>query len=139
MSVYQAINEANALLPGEPVFQGKDPRWQAIIRIGEYIESDPESVWEFIRRWGSHPQEDLRDAIATCLLEHLLEHHFAAYFPRVEQEVLANHKFGDTLERCWQFRQAEEAGNAEQFNVLREQLRQRDMIEKLSAINSEDT
>jgi len=36
-------------LPGEPVDEGQDPRWQAIIAAGEFIQSDPEAVWLFIR------------------------------------------------------------------------------------------
>src|SRR5437763_13581729 len=100
--VSKVILAAEALLPGEPVTEGSDPRWQAIIAVGEYIESEPEAVWEFICRWGGHPQRDLRDAIATCLLEHLLEHHFATYFPRVEQMALADPLFGDTFLGCWQ-------------------------------------
>lgn len=122
MGAQKAIDEANGVLPGQPVAEGIDPRWQAIIRIAEYIESDPEPVWQFILRWGAHPQEDLRDAIATCLLEHLLEYHFSAYFPRVEQAALADPAFGDTFLRCWQFGQAEEAGNAERFASLVERL-----------------
>src|SRR3954451_1613593 len=113
MDVLRAIHEADALLPGEPVAAGIDPRWQAIIVVGEYIESDPEPVWQFVLRWGAHPQEDLRSAIATCLLEHLLEYHFVAYFPQVERGALEDPMFGDTFQRCWQFGQAEEAGHAE--------------------------
>ena len=41
-------------------------RWQAIIDVGEYIESGPELIWEFVAHWGTHPQDDLRMAIATC-------------------------------------------------------------------------
>jgi hypothetical protein len=118
VGVRQAIDEADALLPGEPVEEGLDPRWQAIIAVGEYVESEPEAVWQFARRWGGHPQEDLRDAIATCLVEHLLEHHFAAYFPRVEQLALAEPLFGDMFQRCWPFGQAEEPDNAERFDSL---------------------
>ncbi|HLJ97530.1 MAG TPA: hypothetical protein VKU02_30500 [Gemmataceae bacterium] len=91
MDVHRAIREANTLLPGEPVEAGSDPRWQAIIAVGEFIESEPEEVWQFIRRWGGHPQEDLRSAVATVLLEHLLEQHFAGYFSRVEQIASAYH------------------------------------------------
>ncbi len=122
MGVWEAIREADALLPGEPVEEGQDARWQAIIRVSEHIDSDPESVWEFIRRWGSHPQEDLQDAIATCLLEHLLEHHFAAYFPRVREAVWADLAFGKTFQKCWKYGLAEHAGNTEQFAALREQV-----------------
>jgi hypothetical protein len=116
--VLDAIREAEVLLPGDPVSEGTDPRWQAIIAIGEYIDSDPEEVWNFICRWGSHPQEDLRDAIATCLLEHILEHHFASFIARVEQLALAAPRFGATVQRCWQFGQAKKKINADRFARL---------------------
>jgi hypothetical protein len=83
MGVEEAIRDADALLPGEPVEDGEDFRWQAILEAGEYIESEPEAIWSFVLRWGGHPQEDLRDAIACCLLEH----HFGAYFPLVEERA----------------------------------------------------
>jgi hypothetical protein len=120
VGVAEAIREAEALLPGAPVENGRDPRWQAIIAVGAFIESDPEAVWEFVRRWGRNPQDDLRDAVATCLLEHLLEHHFGAYFPRVEELTRADPLFADTFRRCWQFGQALEPGNAERFVALAE-------------------
>lgn len=74
MTVDQAIRDAELVLPGEPVAEGTDPRWQAIIAVGGFIDTAPEPVWSFIRRWGRSPDADLRDAVATCLLEHLLEH-----------------------------------------------------------------
>jgi hypothetical protein len=122
MGVREAIRKAEAMLPGEPVEQGEDPRWQAIIAVEEFIESEPEAVWRFIRRWGGHPQEDLRDAVATCLLEHLLEHHFTAYFPQVEELALGDALFGDTFLRCWQFGQSAEADHARRFQALRARL-----------------
>jgi hypothetical protein len=122
MSVLNAIRDAEALLPGEPVEEGPDPRWQAIIRVGEYVESEPEPVWDFLRRWVSHPQEDLRNAIATCLLEHLLEHHFAVYFPQVERAALADPLFADTFQRCWPHGQSEEPRNAKRFVALQKRL-----------------
>lgn len=122
MGVAEAIREADALLPGVPAGEGQDPRWQAIIAVGEFIESEPAAVWGFIRRWGGHPQEDLRDAVATCLLEHLLEHHFAAYFPRVEESALSNPLFADTFRRCWPFGQALEPANADRYTALAERL-----------------
>lgn len=118
MGIEQAIREAEALLPGIPVDEGDDPRWQAIIAVGEFIESDPEAVWEFIVRWGCHPEDDLRAAIATCLLEHLLEYHFAQFFPRVEDLAESSGLFGDTFKRCWQFGQSDAPGNAERFKAL---------------------
>lgn len=122
MGVAEAIREADALLPGLPSDEDQDPRWQAIIGIGEFIESEPEAVWGFICRWGGHAQKDLRNAIATCLLEHLLEHHFATYFERVERLASSDPLFRDTFQRCWQLGQALEPGNTERFASLMERL-----------------
>jgi hypothetical protein len=122
MGVRQAIRDANACLLGEPATVGQDPRWHAIIAVAEYVETEPELIWEFIRHWGGHPQEDLRNAIATCLLEHLLEHHFVTFFARVEQAAWTHTLFGDMFLRCWRLGQAEEPGNAELFNSLRARL-----------------
>ncbi|MDX1946501.1 MAG: hypothetical protein SFU86_13960 [Pirellulaceae bacterium] len=109
-------------MPGEPAESGLDPRWQAIIAVGEFVQSDPEPIWELIAKWGSYPQDDLRDAIACCLLEHLLEHHFADYFPRVEERALTDPLFVATFLRCWPFGQTEEPANATRFNSLMEKL-----------------
>lgn len=121
-NIVDAIHAADALLPGVPTEEGPDPRWQAIIAVGEFISTEPEAVWAFVRRWGRHPQEDLRDAIATVLLEHLLEYHFAAFFPRVEALVVADPQFAGTFVRCWPFGQSLEPGNAERFAALAERL-----------------
>jgi hypothetical protein len=125
MDVLDAIREAEALLPGEPVEEGTDARWQAIIRIGEFVQADPEPIWDFILRWGTHPQEDLRAAVATCLLEHLLEYHFATYFALVEKEAVANPLFADTVQRCWPFGSATDSDNVERFNTLAENSRKK--------------
>lgn len=118
MGVQDAIRDADALLPGEPSEDGQDPRWQAIIRVGGYIPDDPAPVRDFAHRWGAHPQDDLPDAIATCLLEHLLEHHFASYLPRVEPAAMSDRLFADTFQRRWQFGQAEQPDDAERFRSL---------------------
>lgn len=119
MDVAAAIREADALLPGESVDEGQDPRWQAIIAIGEFVKSEPEAVWSFIQRWGGHPQEDLRDAVVTCLLEHLREYHFTAYCPQVQRIAPSDKVFADTFSRCRQCGQAMEPGNAELRETLR--------------------
>lgn len=123
MGVDKAIAKANALVPGTPVDSGPDPRWQAIIEIGEYVESDPAPVWGFICKWGADPQDDLRDAIATCLLEHILEHHFATYFPLLEGLVSQTPGFADTFLRCWPFGESEAPDNAKRWQALESQLR----------------
>jgi len=119
MEVDRVIADAERLLPGKPVDEGEDPRWQAIIAIAEFIETDPEPVWSFIARWGIHEREDLQAAIATVLLEHLLEYHFDEFFPRVEQLVLANKQFANTFSRCWKFGEAQRPENSERFDSLK--------------------
>ena len=118
MSVSETIASANSFLPGNPVPAGEDRRWQAIVEVGDYIETEPEEVWRFVRRWGSHPQEDLRDAVACCLLEHLLQHHFDLIFPRVVEAAHEDLLFADTFRRCWKFGQSELPGNAKRFDQL---------------------
>jgi hypothetical protein len=123
MTVQKAIKLAEQILPGAAAPDGeRDPRWQAIIEIGTYIESDPDPVWEFVARWGSYRDEDLQSAIATCLLEHLLQHHFDLLFPRVEKLVKANRLFAMTFTMCWKLGQAELSDNARRFDALQAQV-----------------
>lgn len=119
MTVTEAIQKADSILPGLAAPDGEDdPRWQAIISIGEFVETQPDAVWGFVARWGKHPNEDLRSAVATCLLEHLLEHHFGLIFPRVERMVLASRRFAWTFCMCSQFGQATLPANARRFARL---------------------
>src|SRR3954451_5372607 len=124
VAVQRAIARAEHILPGTPAPEGKrDPRWQAIIRVGEFVETQPEAVWEFARRWGTHEQADLRMAVATCLLEHLLEHHFELLFPRVRRAAMESPRFADTLNSCWPFGQAEVPENARRVKQLQCRMR----------------
>jgi hypothetical protein len=94
VAVHRAIARAEGIFPGTPAPEGKrDPWWQAIIRVGEFIETQPEAVWQFTHRWGKHAQADLRMAVAC----RLLEHHFDAMFPRVRRAALASPRFSDTF------------------------------------------
>ena len=120
MSVTEAIDHANSLLPGEPAREGQeDVRWQAIMAVGNYTESSPEEVWQFARKWGNCPEEDVRDAIACCLLEHLLEHHFASMFPRIERAVQEELLLADTFCRCWKFGEAQASDHSDEFDRLK--------------------
>jgi hypothetical protein len=105
MNVQEAIATADSLLPDQAAPEGVvDPRWQAIITVGEFIKDEPEAVWSFVVRWGASTDEDLRMAIATCVLEHLLEHHFDDFISRVEQAVHADPLFGDMAASCLEIR-----------------------------------
>lgn len=119
MNVQEAIFTAEEVLTCETVSdQGVDPRWQSIISVAEFVKTNPDEVWNFVARWGGSKDEDLRDAIATCLLEHLLEYHFDMIFPRVEKAVDKIPLFGDTFSRCHKFGQSEQPRNPELFDRL---------------------
>ncbi|MHC4218037.1 MAG: hypothetical protein ACYSU7_06220 [Planctomycetota bacterium] len=123
MTIDEAIQSAERLLPGTPApDDAMDPRWQAIIEVGEYIESEPEKVLQFVLRWGGHAQDDLRMAIATCLLEHLLGCHFDLVFPRVEAAAKKDPLFGDMFCSCGKFDQTELPDNSHRFDKLLESL-----------------
>jgi hypothetical protein len=124
MTVREAIKAAEQLLPGQAAPDGQvDPRWQAVIAIGEFVKQDPEAIWPFVLRWGSHSDEDLRNAIATCLLEHLLEYHFDLIFPRVEAAARNDAFFADTTKKCCKFGQAKHPESAKRFEKLRAEIR----------------
>jgi hypothetical protein len=123
MNVHEAIRAADAVLPGRRAAEGqRDPRWQAIIAIADFVESDPEPLWSFVERWGTHPDEDLRMAIACCLLEHLLEYHFDLIFPRMEQLARSNPCFAKVVGWCWLFGESELPQNALRLECLIKEL-----------------
>ncbi len=81
-----------------------DVRWQALIAVGNWIWTDPEPVWEVVLEHGESEDEDMRTGVATVLLEHLLEHHFDAYFPRVRERIEAGAPLmKETLGMCGRF------------------------------------
>jgi uncharacterized protein (DUF433 family) len=124
-NVHYAIQAAEALLPGRPSPDGeKDPRWQAIMKIEDFVESEAEAIWPFVLKWGSLPdEEDLSAAIATLLLERLLQFHFDLIFPRVEAAARSNVWFAKTFAKSWKLGQAEEAARAEQYDKLLSEIR----------------
>ena len=123
LTAEEAIDAAEQVLPGEPAPDGDlDPRWQAIIAVGEFVQAAPEVLWPFALRWGSHPDADLRMAIATCLLEHLLEHHFDTFIERVEKATTTSPEFAFTVRACWTFRTSDESHRAARFRRLQAKL-----------------
>ena len=62
-------------------------RWRGAADLGEYVFDHPEEAWPLVLEFGSSAVEDTRSAIATCVLEHILEHHFDVYFPVLVLEI----------------------------------------------------
>lgn len=119
MNVHEAIAAAEATLPGKSApGEEHDPRWQAIMEIGSFIDSERETVWAFTEKWACHEDDDLQAAIATCLLEHILDAHFDAVIDRVETSARANHNFADTLSMCYWMGEAKKIENARRLNRL---------------------
>ena len=124
LALQRRIEAAERLLPGTPAPEDtEDPRWQAIIAVGDYAESHPEEVWRFVQRWGINAQDDLRMAIATCLLEHLLEYHFDLIFPRVMKLTQSDPLFADTFSNYGKMGQAEAPVFAAMFEKLERECR----------------
>jgi len=123
-SAVSAIRSAERILPGRAARPGAtDHRWQAIIAVAEFVETNPKELWEFTAKWGCHRSEDLRMAIATCILEHLLEHHFRVVFPKASALARSNANFAQTLRMCSLFGQAARASNARAFRTLVKEVR----------------
>lgn len=121
-----AIEEAEAVLADlHQTGSDSDLHWQVIIRVAEFVETDPKELWEFARKWGSSQDADLRQAVASCLLEHLLQFHFAELFPQVASAAREDPLFADTFLGCWEFGQTEEPANAVRFHALKAELRRR--------------
>lgn len=113
------IRRTERILPGRPAPNGEcDDRWQAIMQIEDYVQEFPEPIWEFTRKWGKHPQKDLRTAVAVLLLERLLQCHFQLICPRVCTEVKKSKRFTDTLRQCYWLGQAALPANARKLDRI---------------------
>lgn len=97
-------------------------RWQAAIALGEFVASAPESTWPLVLKHGSRRHVDARMAIATCVLEHVLEHHFDAFFSRVADAARNSRWFANTAGSCWQMGQSELLRNAKRWRRLMTEL-----------------
>jgi len=127
MTIQRAIAKAETILPGRPAPEGEnDPRWQVIIAIGEFIETDPEGVWKFVKQWGRYRSKDLRGAVATVLLEHLLEHHSEKLFDLVENETRKSKAFAYTFSLCSKFGRSCMRKNAVGFDKLKQECKHKE-------------
>lgn len=94
-------------------------RWSAAEAAGELLASHPGEVWNLVVAHGVSGNEDVRAAVATCMLEHLLEERFDEYFPLLESEIRSGKVLlGDTLRRCWKLGLSELPHNAARWDAL---------------------
>ncbi|NLS98305.1 MAG: hypothetical protein GXX96_39750 [Planctomycetaceae bacterium] len=100
MSIERALSKARATLDHAPVQAGVDPRWQALIDVGEHMDSSPDEIWEFIEDTRRDADEDLEAALTTVLLEHLVEQH-----AHIRSKVIALAETDPQIKRmlqgCW--------------------------------------
>ena len=114
-----AVARAEAMLSSAD----NDTRWQGAILLGQFCETAPETIWPSVVRWGSSTDDDMRTAIATCVLEHVLEHHFDLFFDRSRAIIAAgNQAVADTLRQCWRFGQTELPANKTRLDELLKQI-----------------
>jgi hypothetical protein len=88
------------LLVGHP---NNDIRWQALIVVGEAIEArvKNDEIWAMILQHCGI-DDDMQDALATVLIEHLLEHDFDNALQKLKAEARkGNAALVDALQRAW--------------------------------------
>lgn len=88
------------------------------MKVESFVELDPDSVWAFIARWGTHRQAGVRTPVAVCLLEPLLKGHFDEYFPVVDALARSNRRFADTVTRIWALGEARAPRRAARLKAL---------------------
>lgn len=94
-------------------------RWKAAADLSDYVEKHPSKLWPLVVKYGSSGNEDLRMAVATCILEHVLQYHFGQYFPKLEKLLLAgNRNLRDTFSSCWKHGQSESKKNSKRWEEL---------------------
>jgi len=72
-------------------------RWSAAEAGGRLLASRSRAVWNLVVTHGVSANEDVRAAVATCMLEHLLEERFDEFFPLLEAEIRSGKSFWATL------------------------------------------
>ena len=111
---YSEVRRAERLLASAD----EKERWTGAELLGEFAEPAPELVWPIVSCFGCSESEDIRSAVATCILEHILEYHFERYFPETERLARGDVRFADTVSRCWAFGETELPHNRTRFDAL---------------------
>lgn len=84
--------------------RSNEVRWQSIIVVGEFIPTHPERVFDVVVAFAG-TDRDMNMALATVLLEHLLEEQCIHFCGRIER-LICNGRHAallDVLACCWRF------------------------------------
>jgi hypothetical protein len=95
--------------------------WAAAADATEYVFNlaDARAIWPLALRYGSSADKDVRQAVATNILEHVLEHHFDEFFIELEREIESgNNLLLNTLRMSWQLGEAEKTHNSQKWKSL---------------------
>ncbi len=77
-------------------------RWRILVAIEDFAERCPERIWPFVVKWGSVLNRDIRQGVACCILEHILEFHWDEYFAESRAVIdRGNIRFAYALSFCW--------------------------------------
>lgn len=105
------------------LFRRGRPRWHAAASLTDYAYRTPGYLWPVVLSYGSSEDIDLRQAVATCLLEHILEKHFSRFFPRLKAEIESgNDLLGETFLLCAKFGQSNLPQNSSSWEAMRRRL-----------------
>ena len=109
-------------IDGDLLSRRERTRWLGAIALGEFAESDPKAIWPLTIKHGSRRHADVRIAIATCVLEHILEYPFEKFFERVANAAKDSASLADTARSCWLMGRSELRRNTERWEKLMTQL-----------------
>lgn len=94
-------------------------RWAAAAELSEHVVSNSDRIWPTVLELASSDVEDIRQAVATNVLEHILEHDFDRFFPLIESEVKrGNENLRDSVRLCWKFGQSLDRRRSERWDAL---------------------
>ena len=110
-----------------------DKIWQESIALNENISDSPNEVWQtIVEALDLTKNGDTIAAIATCLLEHLLEQDFTWFGSVAERVQRGDDKLLYALSVCSKFGESTKAENSSRWNrMLEENARLIDHLRRL--------
>ena len=93
--------------------------WAIASEMGDDALARPDLIWEDTAGALRHAEDEGITAIATCILEHVLENNFDEYIGRVEAEIASgNRSMLEALKRSWKFEQAKIGENSARWDQI---------------------